>query len=120
MMFLDTNVPNEPEDSIWTTHEFTTIRGELYGALPSGVTRLDRIDGNGNFVRTIWTKPASLDIKNKKMRIMPLGGKFLTELRCFLWVNVPRFLSSLHLIVLPTSLLSCLPHGFGWLKRMEN
>ena len=77
-MFLDANTPDEPPISIWTSHEFPTIRGTLNGANPSGVTQVDRIDKDGNFVRTIWMKSvAASDIENKKMRIMPLGGKLL-------------------------------------------
>ena len=76
VMFADSKTSNEPAISIWTDTEFPTIKGNLLGAAASGVTKVTRVDTNGANPTTIWTKPPSLDISNKKMRIMPLGGAY--------------------------------------------
>ena len=75
VMFPSDDTPDEPDTSIWTDTEFPTIRGELFGAAMSGVTKLIRVSTSGQLGRTIWTKPDTLAIQDKKMRIMALGGK---------------------------------------------
>ena len=52
-MFLSDNIPDEPDTSIWTDTKFPTIRGELLGTEVSKITKLIRIDPNGNNIRTI-------------------------------------------------------------------
>ena len=74
-MFPTDDTPDEPDTSIWTDTEFPTIRGELLGAVMSKVTKVTRVSTSGQIGRTIWTKPPTLAIQDKKMRIMALGGK---------------------------------------------
>jgi len=82
VMIGDSEPSDEPAQSIWTDTEFPTIKGNLYGAMASGVTKVTRINKDGKNAKTLWIKPPSLEIKNKKMRIMPLGGKLCSSLNC--------------------------------------
>ncbi|KAI9706035.1 MAG: hypothetical protein M1836_005441 [Candelina mexicana] len=68
-----TPIPNEPGMSIWTSHEFSTIKGTLPGANPSGVTSVERINPQWQSKGVIWTRPTAATFSGKNMRIMPLG-----------------------------------------------
>lgn len=82
VMIRDPEPSDEPAQSIWTDTEFLNIKDNLYGAMASGVTKVTRINVDGNNAKTIWIKPASLDIRNKNMRIMPLGGRSRSCISC--------------------------------------
>ena len=73
-VMLPDSARDEPKVSVWTDTEFPTIRGNLLGAAASGVNKVTRVDSNGKVIRTLWTKPDSLAITGKTMRILPLGG----------------------------------------------
>ncbi len=69
-------MPDEPTNSIWTSHEFKTIKGELPGARTSGVTAVERINPAGQSRGVIWRRAVPATFSGKSLRILPLGGTF--------------------------------------------